>query len=74
MSIFERILGEKRNVRLMTDLTGTFFTLVEEIDFKSVQEWEELRPKIFADPDFQKSMATIDHLIESGSTELYTLV
>lgn len=74
ISLFERILGGKHNVRLMTDLTGTFFTLVEEIDFKSVEEWEELRPKIFADPEFQKSMASISHLIESGSTELYTLV
>jgi len=74
VGINERITGVKNNSRLMTDLSGKFFTLVEEVEFNSLGEWEEARQKIFADPEFQKSMAKITDLIETGSTEFYTLV
>jgi hypothetical protein len=74
VGINERITGGKNNSRLMTDLSGKFFTLVEEVEFNSLGEWEEVRQKTFADPEFQKSMTRITDLIETGSTEFYTLV
>ena len=46
-----------RRARLLTDLTGPFFTVVNELEFDSLADWETYRGQIFSNPVFQQMMA-----------------
>ena len=59
--------------RVLTDLSGPFHTVVQEIEVPSIAEWEQRRSEIFADPEFQKGQARLEGLIESGRAEFYTI-
>jgi hypothetical protein len=71
--IMRRIAGPNAKVRLMTDLSGPFDTVVQEIDLESLAEWEQLRAKIFSDPEFLEAQAMSDSPAVSGRTEFFTL-
>jgi hypothetical protein len=71
--LMRRIMGPDVRSRILTDLSGPFFTLVQEIEVENLAAWEKLRAKIFSDPDFQKSQFTRQELFESGSQEFYTI-
>ncbi len=62
------------NVHILTDLSGSFHRVVEELDVESIGVWEQNRGKIFSHPAFTKSMARIDGLLESGYAEFFTIV
>ena len=66
------VIGSGR-VRVLTDLSGPFHTVVEEIEVESIGEWEAARVKIFSHPEFQKSQESIEGMIESGSMEFYAI-
>lgn len=70
-----RMAGElgARNAHILTDLSGPFHRVVEEIDVESLAHWEQTRGKIFAHPEFVKAMARVDGLIESGYQEFFTI-
>ncbi len=59
--------------RLLTDLSGPFNTLVQEIEVESLAAWEQQRAEIFSRPDFQESQARSADFIESGRVEFYTI-
>ena len=71
--MMQRIAGPNVKVRILTDLSGPFDTVVQEVELESLAEWEQLRAKIFADPEFQQSMAGAEIPFTSGRTEFYTL-
>lgn len=62
-----------RGLRIMTDLGGQMFTLVQEAEAESLSDWEEERGKMFADPEWQAMFARMNDLIESGRTEFYNI-
>ncbi len=68
-----QIAGPNVHVRILTDLSGPFNTIVQEIEVESLAEWERLRTKIFSDPRFQEGQANASAMIESGRTEFYTV-
>jgi hypothetical protein len=59
--------------RLLTDLSGPFDTVVQEIEVESLAEWERLRAMVFSNPEVQEAEAALPNLIESGRTEYYTI-
>jgi hypothetical protein len=59
--------------RILTDLSGPFNTVVQEVEVESLAEWERGRAEIFAKPEFQKMMADTADLFESGRVEFYTI-
>ena len=65
--------GALRGARLLTDLSGTFFTVVLELEFESLAAWEEFRRQLFTRPEFAESFARSADAIESGRADLYTL-
>jgi len=71
--MMRRVAGSNAKVRLMTDLSGPFDTVVQEVELESLAEWEIVRTKIFSDPEFQNSQNTGESPILSGRTEFYTL-
>ena len=68
-----KITGARRKWRVMTDLSGTFDTVVIEIEAASLAEWETTRMAMFADPEFGKSMAETVDMIAGGSSEYWTI-
>lgn len=73
LTLMREITGSKTRFRVLTDLSGSFNTVVEEIEVESLAEWERHRAAIFADPRFQQRMANLGPVFESGGTEFYTI-
>jgi hypothetical protein len=71
--IVRRLVGPNVRSRLLTDLSGPFDTVVEELELESLAEWERLRAVIFVNPDVQEAEASLPDLIVSGRMEYYTI-
>ena len=71
--MMKKIVGLNAKMRLLTDLSGPFDTVVQELELESLAEWERVRSKIFSDPEFQEAQATSENPYISGRTEFYTL-
>lgn len=63
----------KGRVRVLTDLSGPFHTVVLEVEMPSLAEWEQRRASMFTSPEFQKEDARTSAMIESGRMEYYTI-
>ena len=63
-----------RDVRLLTDLSGPFFTVVTEAEFDSFGAWEANGEVVFSDARFAAWFERMVPLVESGSREFYNLV
>ncbi len=70
----QAIWPSERKVRIMTDLSGPFFTVVTEADYESFSAWEADAKKTFGDDRFAGLFERMMPLVESGSREFYTLV
>jgi hypothetical protein len=68
-----RFTGTNQHVRILTDLSGPFHTVVQEIEVESLAKWEQIRAAMFASPEFQGSESDTGVLFEGGRTEFYTL-
>ena len=73
VEMMRRVAGSNAKVRLMTDLSGPFDTVVQEVEMESLAEWEKVRAKMFSDPEVQENMDMGESPILSGRTEFYTL-
>jgi hypothetical protein len=71
--IVRAVAGPNVRVRLLTDLSGAFDTVVQELELESLAEWERLRAAIFSNPEIQEAEANMPALIVSGRTEYYTI-
>lgn len=71
--IVRTIVGPNIRTRILTDLSGPFDTVVQEVEVESLAEWERLRAVIFSNPEFQAAEAALPDVIESGRTEYYTI-
>ena len=66
-------LGKNRRWRVLTDLTGPFDTVIQEVEAESMAEWEQARAKLFALPAFRESFGRMQALIVTGRNELWTV-
>lgn len=66
--------GATFSARVLTDLTGPFYTAVLEITVASLAAFESEAPKLMADPDFQANYQKLVPLVESGYREIFTIV
>ena len=67
------IVGESVRGRILTDLSGPFDTVIQELEVESLAEWERLRVLLFSNPQFSEAEARMPDVIESGTTEYYTI-
>jgi hypothetical protein len=75
----EGIASQKRagspfSYRILTDVTGPFYTLVLELTVPSLGEFEAQSPKLMGDKGFQENYQKFTALVESGHREVYTVV
>ena|SRR5215831_2985000 len=67
-------LGTDVSVRLLTDLTGQFYTVVLELTAPSLAALEATQPRIMGDKDWQVNYQKLVPFIESGHREIFTIV
>ena len=72
-AMMRRITGSNARIRILTDLSGPFNTVVQEFEVESLAEWERQRAVMFSDPEFQQRQASSDPPFESGRMEFYTI-
>ena len=60
--------------RVLTDLSGPFFTVVSEAEFDSFGAWEASAQRMFGDPRFDAWFERMVPLVESGRREFYNVV
>jgi hypothetical protein len=72
LAIQKRLVPEG-SPRLLTDLTGSHYTLVLEMTLPSLASLETMT-KIFSDRDFQANYQKLVPLIESGHRDIFTIV
>jgi hypothetical protein len=65
--------GTARRWRVLTDLSGEFDTVVQEVEAESLAEWETRRVRLFELAAFRDSMAQMQEFIVSGRNELWTI-
>ena len=59
--------------RILTDMSGTFFSVVTETEAESLGEWERRIAEVFSQPDFGKWFAKMTPLVSSGRREFYNV-
>ncbi len=60
--------------RLLTDLTGPFYTLVLELTLPNVGAMEGILPRVMSDKDWQANYQKLTPLVESGYREIFSVV
>jgi len=73
--IQKRAVGDVEfSTRLLTDVTGPFYTLVLELTVPSIAAFESYAPKLFGDKEWQANYQKMGELVESGYREIFTVV
>ena len=62
------------STRLLTDLTGPFYTVVLEISVPNLATFEAEAPRLMSDKDWQANYQKSAALIDSGYREIFTVV
>lgn len=62
------------SARLLSDVTGPFYTLVMELTVSDLATYESNSPRLFGDKNFQASYQRFAALVESGSREIFNVV
>jgi hypothetical protein len=66
--------GATFQTRILTDLTGPFYTVALELTAASLSAFESEAPRVMGDKDFQANYQKLTPLVESGYREIFTLV
>jgi hypothetical protein len=66
--------GANFSHRVLTDLTGPFYTVVLELTVPSLSVFETEAPRIMGNQEFQANYQKLVPLVESGYREIFTLV
>jgi hypothetical protein len=63
-----------RTARLLTDVTGPFYTLVLEFEFENLAEMENASREMMKQPGWQESYQKFSTAVDSGRREIFTIV
>ena len=66
--------GIEHSARILTDLTGPFYTLVLELTYPNMAALESSTPRILGDKDVQANYQKLVPLVESGHREVFTII
>jgi len=65
--------GANYSQRILTDVTGPFYTVVLELTVPDLGTFEKEAPRIMGDKDFQANYQKLVPLVESGRREVYSI-
>lgn len=70
----QKRLGVDVGQRLLTDLTGPFYTLILELALPNLAAMETTLAKVMADKEFHANYEKFVPLVESGHREIFNVV
>ena len=74
-AIEKRVMsGLQYSSRVLTDVTGPFYTLVLELTVPDLATFEANAPRLFADKEWQANYQQMALLVESGYREVFSIV
>ena len=75
MAIQKRVMsGLEYSNRILTDVTGPFYTLVLELTVPNLATFESNAPRLFGDKEWQAHYQKVEPLVESGYREVFLIV
>ena len=75
LAIQNRVMaGQDFSTRVLTDVTGPFYTLVLEITVPNLAAFESNAPKLFGNKEWQDHYQKVGALVESGYREVFSIV
>ena len=75
LAIQKRVMsGQEYSSRVLTDVTGPFYTLVLELTVPNLSTFESQAPRLFGDKEWQANYKKLAPLVESGHREVYSVV
>lgn len=63
----------KYKPRVLTDASGSFFTVVTEEEYKNLAAYDQKSGEIFSMPEFSDWFERMTQLVESGRREFYNI-
>ena len=66
--------GREFSTRMLTDVTGPFYTVVLEVSAPSLTAFEAEAPRLMGDKDWQAVYQKIGALVDSGYREIFSVV
>ncbi len=66
--------GGEYTTRLLTDVTGPFYTIVWEVTAPSLAAFETEAPKMMGDKEWQANYQKLGALVDSGYREVFSVV
>ena len=66
--------GVEVSQRLLTDVTGPFYTLVLEMTLPNLSTLEQTAPRIMSDKEWQANYQQFSALVDSGHREVFTIL
>ena len=74
-AIEKRVMsGLEYSSRVLTDVTGPFYTLVLELTVPDLATFESNAPRLFGDKEWQANYQKMTPLVESGYREVFSIV
>jgi hypothetical protein len=74
-AIEKRVMsGLEYSSRVLTDVTGPFYTLVLELTVPDLGTFERNAPRLFGDKEWQANYQKMTPLVESGYREVFSIV
>jgi hypothetical protein len=75
LAIQKRALtGIDFSTRLLTDVTGPFYTVVLELTVPNLGTFEGAAPTLFGNKEWQANYHKLSELVESGYREVFSIV
>jgi hypothetical protein len=74
MGVFKKLGGNANSIRILTDLTGPFYTVVLEMAHDDLAASEAAARKIMSNPEWQANYSKFVPLVESGYREIFNVV
>jgi hypothetical protein len=75
LAIQKRVMtGIDHSTRLLTDVTGPFYTLVLELTVPNLSSFETYAPRLFGDKEWQANYQKMAPLVDSGFREVFSVV
>jgi hypothetical protein len=74
-AIEKRVMSDlEYSSRVLTDVTGPFYTLVLEITVPNLATFESNAPRLFSDKEWQAQSQKMASLVDSGYREIFSIV
>ena len=74
LALAKKLGFQSKSNRVLTDLVGTFYTVVFENTFESLTDFENAAKAVMGSPEWQAWYAKVSAVTETGFREVFNIV